>query len=73
MGPTMFSYADNILHLHRYQRDLLAWMRTDYVHEQQKRYRTQRSHPADQNIEFYLNDGEKVNCAKFGDALAKIK
>ena len=27
--------------MHRYQRDLLARLRTDYVHEQQERYRTQ--------------------------------
>lgn len=69
----MFSYAYNILHLRRYQRDLLAWMRTDYVHDQQEHYRTQRSHPADQNIELYLNDGAKVNYAKFGDTLERIK
>jgi hypothetical protein len=30
--------------LHRYSRDLLAKLRTDYVHEQQERYRTQLSH-----------------------------
>jgi glycosyltransferase involved in cell wall biosynthesis len=27
--------------MHRYQPDLLARIRTDYVHEQQERYRTQ--------------------------------
>jgi predicted phage tail protein len=27
--------------MHRYQSDLLARLRTDYVHEQQERYRTQ--------------------------------
>ena len=27
--------------MHRYRRDLLARLRTDYVHEQQERYRTQ--------------------------------
>ena len=101
-----------LIYLHRYQRDLLARMRTDYVHEQQERYRTQLSHLADalehasgadkvrltkqqkklqdqsrelqtyeekihhladQNIELDLDDGVKVNYAKFGDALAKIK
>ena len=31
---------------HRYSRDLLAKLRTDYVHEQQERYRTQLSHIA---------------------------
>ena len=30
--------------MHRYQRDLLARMRTDYVHEQQERYHTQLMH-----------------------------
>ncbi len=30
--------------MHRYSRDLLAKLRTDYVHEQQERYRTQLSH-----------------------------
>lgn len=87
-------------------------MRTDYVHEQQKHYRTQLSqltdtlehasgadrvrltkqqkklqdqslelqayeekihHLAYQNIELDLDDGVKVNYAKFGDVLAKIK
>lgn len=101
-----------LVYLHRYQRDLLARMRTDYVHEQQERYRTQLSHLADslehasgadrvrltkqqkklqeqnlelqayeekihhladQNIEIDLDDGVKVNYAKFGDVLAKIK
>ncbi len=32
-----------IIYLHRYSRDLLAKLRTDYVHEQQERYRTQLS------------------------------
>lgn len=101
-----------LIYLHRYQRDLLARMRTDYVHEQQERYRTQLSHLADalehasgadkvrltkqqkklqdqsrelqtyeekihhladQNIELDLDDGVKVNYAKFGNVLAKIK
>jgi len=35
-----------LIYLHRYSRDLLAKMRTDYVHEQQERYRTQLSHIA---------------------------
>ncbi len=30
-----------LVYMHRYQRDLLARLRTDYVHEQQERYRTQ--------------------------------
>ena len=36
-----------LLYMHRYQSDLLARMRTDYVHEQQERYRTQLTHLAD--------------------------
>lgn len=36
-----------LVYMHRYQSDLLARMRTDYVHEQQERYRTQLSHLAD--------------------------
>ena len=35
-----------LIYMHRYSRDLLAKMRTDYVHEQQERYRTQLSHIA---------------------------
>ena len=101
-----------LIYMHRYQSDLLARMRTDYVHEQQERYRTQLSHLADslehasgadkvrltkqqkklqdqsrelqtyeekihhladQNIELDLDDGVKVNYAKFGDVLVKIK
>lgn len=36
-----------LVYMHRYQSDLLARMRTDYVHEQQERYRTQLMHLAD--------------------------
>lgn len=32
-----------LIYIHRYSRDLLAKLRTDYVHEQQERYRTQLS------------------------------
>jgi len=35
-----------LVYLHRYSRDILAKLRTDYVHEQQERYRTQLSHIA---------------------------
>ena len=101
-----------LIYMHRYQPDLLARMRTDYVHEQQERYRTQISiadaaeqtatatervkigkrkqklqaqeleiaafeekihHLADKMIEIDLDDGVKVNYAKFDDVLAKIK
>jgi len=33
-----------LIYMHRYARDLLAKLRTDYVHEQQERYRTQLAH-----------------------------
>lgn len=101
-----------LVYMHRYQPDTIARMRTDYVHEQQARYRTaiadleQRiasastservklskrlktlqdqateiqgyeekiHHLADQYIAIDLDDGVKVNYAKFQDVLAKIK
>ena len=101
-----------LIYLHRYQPDTIARIRTDYVHEQQSRYRTaiadleQRiagattaervkltkqlkklqdqaeelhgyeekiHHLADQMIAIDLDDGVKVNYAKFQDVLAKIK
>lgn len=101
-----------LVYMHRYQPDLLPRIRTDYVHEQQERYRAQigyandalvsaeRServrldkrikklndqlketiayeeklhHLADQMIKIDLDDGVKVNYAKFQDVLAKIK
>ena len=101
-----------LIYMHRYQPDLLARVRTEYVHQQQDRYRTQIEfaenelataekgarvklgkrlkklsdqlteatafeeklhHLADQNIELDLDDGVKVNYAKFQDVLAKIK
>ena len=101
-----------LIYMHRYQPDTIARIRTDYVHEQQARYRTaiadlenrmagastservklnkqlkklndQASeihayeekihHLADQMIAIDLDDGVKVNYAKFQDVLAKIK
>lgn len=101
-----------LFYMHRYQPDLLARVRTDYVHEQQERYRTQIAHLedalvdadradktkmekrlkklreqlaetgefeeqlhhlADQMIAIDLDDGVKVNYAKFPGVLAKIK
>lgn len=101
-----------IVYMHRYAPDLLARIRTDYVHEQQERYRTQIAnaedavetakgaertkldkrlkklrdqlaeisdfeerlhHLADQMIEIDLDDGVKVNYAKFTDVLTKLK
>ena len=51
-----------LIYLHRYQRDLLARMRTDYVHEQQERYRTQLSHLAD-SLE-HASGADKVRLTK---------
>ena len=101
-----------LIYMHRYQPDAIARIRTDYVHEQQSRYRTaieglnQRMadastservklskqlkklqdqddelrtyeekihHLADQMIKIDLDDGVRVNYAKFEDVLAKIK
>lgn len=101
-----------LVYMHRYQPDLLARIRTDYVHEQQERYRAQIGyandalvsaergervrldkrikklndqlketiayeeklhHLVDQMIKIDLDDGVKVNYAKFQDVLAKIK
>ena len=101
-----------LVYMHRYQPDLLARIRADYVHPQQDRYRTRLAHLddsiaaskgrqqaaftkerkkvadqaaelaayeekvhhlADQMITIDLDDGVKVNYAKFQDVLAKIK
>ncbi|SFS09266.1 BREX-1 system adenine-specific DNA-methyltransferase PglX [Anaeromicropila populeti] len=101
-----------LIYMHRYQPDTIARIRTDYVHEQQGRYRTAMAdleqridsastservkltkqlkklqdqcaeiheyeekihHLADQYISIDLDDGVKVNYAKFQDVLAKIK
>lgn len=101
-----------LIYMHRYQPDTIARIRTDYVHEQQSRYRTSIAdlekriasastsekvkltkqlsklqdqaaelheyeekihHLADQYISIDLDDGVKVNYAKFQDVLAKIK
>ena len=101
-----------LIYMHRYQPDTIARIRTDYVHEQQSRYRTAKDdlekridnavagervklnkelnklqaqaeeirvyeekihHLADQMIKIDLDDGVKVNYAKFQNVLAKIK
>lgn len=102
-----------LVYMHRYQPDTIARLRTDYVHEQQSRYRTAMAdlqnridnaattservkltkklktvreqdeelriyeekihHLADQMIKIDMDDGVKVNYAKFQDVLAKIK
>ena len=101
-----------LVYMHRYQPDLVARIRTDYVLPQQERYRTRLGHLddqmavaegrqkaalakehkrveaqaaelagyeekvhhlADQMIKIDLDEGVKVNYAKFADVLAKIK
>ena len=59
-----------LIYMHRYQPDTIARIRTDYVHEQQARYRTAI---ADQMISIDLDDGVKKNYAIFQDVSAKIK
>lgn len=63
-----------LIYMHRYTPDLLAKMRTDYVHEMQERYRTQI-----QNLESRidgLNGSEKIKAnkelAKYKDQLNEI-
>ena len=51
-----------LIYMHRYQSDLLARMRTDYVHEQQERYRTQMDHISDA-LE-HVSGAERVKLTK---------
>lgn len=101
-----------LIYMHRYTPDTVARIRTEYIHPQQQRYRSQIefcesqlesasgsqrmplqkrvkklqdqlkeasdyeqeiAHYAEQMIAIDLDDGVKVNYAKFGDLLAKIK
>lgn len=101
-----------LIYMHRYTPDMIARIRTEYVHAQQQRYYTQiefvesqlessagsqkmalqkrlkklqdqlketseyeqeMAHYAEQMITIDLDDGVKVNYAKFGSLLAKIK
>ena len=51
-----------LIYMHRYQSDLLAKLRTDYVHEQQERYRTQLAHLAEALD--HASGSERVRLAK---------
>ena len=101
-----------LVYMHRYTPDLLARVRTDYVHERQERYRSRIAelererggasrkevaaidrelrglraqldevttfeerlhHLADQMIQIDLDDGFKVNYAKFAGVMAKVR
>ena len=57
-----------ITYLHRYTPDLLARLRTDYVHEQQERYRTQIA-----NTESALDTCEKSQRATLQKRLKKLQ
>jgi hypothetical protein len=50
-----------LIYMHRYQPDLLARMRTDYVHEQQERYRTQLQMLEDSAQSASASDRVKLN------------
>ena len=57
-----------LVYMHRYQSDLLARMRTDYVHEQQERYRTQLRH-----IEDAMSDASTSERVKLSKQQAKLQ
>ena len=56
-----------LIYLHRYQPDTLARIRTDYVHEQQARYRT-----AIEDLEKRLSGASGSEAVKLKKALTKI-
>ena len=64
-----------LIYMHRYQRDLLARLRTDYVHEQQERYRTQLAQLGD-TID-HASTSERVKLTKqqkkFQDQAAELQ
>jgi hypothetical protein len=57
-----------LIYLHRYQPDTLARMRTDYVHEQQARYRT-----AIENLEQRINGAATADRVKLNKQLTKLR
>jgi len=57
-----------LIYMHRYQPDLLARMRTDYVHEQQERYRTQL-----QMLEISAHNAAPSERVKLNKQIAKLK
>lgn len=57
-----------LIYMHRYEPDTLARMRTDYVHEQQGRYRT-----ALNDLELRINDATTAERVKLTKQLTKIK
>lgn len=57
-----------LIYMHRYQPDLLARIRTDYVHEQQERYRTQL-----QMVEDALQTAAPSERVKLNKRITKLK
>ena len=57
-----------LIYMHRYQPDTIARMRTDYVHEQQERYRTAIS-----NLEERINNAPTAERVKLNKQLGKLK
>ncbi len=57
-----------LIYMHRYQPDTLARMRTDYVHEQQARYRT-----AIADVEQRMNGASGSERVKLNKQLAKLQ
>ena len=57
-----------LVYMHRYQPDLLARMRTDYVHEQQERYRTQLT-----MLEESVESATPFEKVKINKQIAKLK
>ncbi len=57
-----------LIYLHRYQRDTIARIRTDYVHEQQERYRTQL-----QVLEDSINSASVSDRAKLNKRAEKLR
>lgn len=64
-----------LIYMHRYQSDLLARMRTDYVHEQQERYRTQLQMLEDNAKTSSQAERVKINkqIKKIQDQMAEIR
>lgn len=57
-----------LIYMHRYQPDTIARIRTDYVHEQQARYRT-----AIEGLERQLTDASTSERVKINKQLTKLK
>lgn len=64
-----------LIYMHRYQRNLLARLRTDYVHEQQERYRTQLAQLGDAIDHAAAAERVKLNKLqkKFQDQAAELQ